>query len=221
MHQQNLERIWDAARDDEVTIGRNAFPKYQRITTAIAARHGFSATIGAAVFAALSPNSDYWGNLRDTDRLLSAAAANASLESFSVSTYGNNKRKAWQIAFGADPDVYIKALKTRNFFHNIQDPTNTEFVTIDGHMCNIFHNERKPLASRDKERRLVKVTPTLYVTIAQAVKDLAEQKGEYPSTVQAILWLTWRRIHNIRHAQQNFLWDWDAVHAGLGFHVAA
>lgn len=217
MHVQNIERVWDAARSDEVSAGQQAYPKYQRITTQVAAKHGFSPTIGAAVFAALSPNSDYWGNLRDTDRLLAAAAAGADLTSFSVSTYGNNKRKAWHIANGGDPDLYIKVLKTRNFFHNIQDPANPEFVTIDGHMFNVYHNERNPLASRDKARRIVKVSPKLYAAIAGALKELAVRKGEYPSTVQAILWLTWRRMHGIRTPAQTEMWDRDYLSAGLGF----
>src|SRR3546814_13797099 len=48
----------------------------------------------SAGFAALSPNNDYHGNLRDTDRVLSAARAGQSINDFKVSTYGNKDRKS-------------------------------------------------------------------------------------------------------------------------------
>lgn len=216
-HRENLVRIWEQADDRDIEVAIASYPKYQQLTTQIAAKHGFSPTVGAAVFAALSPNNDYWGNLRNCDDLLAAARAGKSVDEVRVSTYGNNKRKAWAIAHGADPDELIVALKTRNFFHNIAEPTNPRYVTIDGHMHNCWFNKRAPIQSKDPAVRVVKVDPKLYVVIADGVKAFAAEKGLIPCEMQGVLWQTWRRIHGIRTPAQKELWDRDFIEARLGY----
>ena len=216
-HRENFERLWNLASDRDKHLAIASYPKYQRITAQIAEKHGFPGVVGAAVFAALSPNNDYWGNLRDADELLKAARAGLSLDQFSVSTYGNNKRKAWRIAHGEDPEALIVALKTRNFFHNITEPDNPNWVTIDGHMYNIFTGIRRRIQSRNPAERVVKVTAKEYVVIAAAVKAYAGEKGLVPCQMQGVLWQTWRRIHGIRTPAQQELWDRDWLEARLGF----
>lgn len=187
--------------------------KYQKLVGSIAVKYGFTPRIGAAVFAALSPNNDYHGNLRDTNKLLWAAASGVPLESFSVSTYGPNKRKAWDIAHGAEPLDLIIASKTRSFFLNIDDPLNPVPVTVDGHMINCWRNERVHLVG-------LKSNSKLYEMIAHGVRDLAAEIGCIPNQVQGILWITWRRIHRISDNQQEF-WDAAYLAARLGFHPEA
>ncbi len=218
VHRINMLRVWDRASAKDIVAAKASYPKYQALTTAIAAKYGFPARTGAAVFAALSPNNDYHGNLRDTDKLLAAAGAHQSLESFTVSTYGNNKRKAWDIAAGhEDPDHVIVAPKTRNFFHNILDPTDSRFVTIDGHMLNIYNGYRVPLQSRNPRARIAKVDNKLYGVIAGAVMDLALEKGVLPCEAQGVLWITWRRIHGIHSPKQHEFWDRAYHAANRGF----
>ena len=213
----NFQKVYDQAteRDRQIAIG--SYLKYHRLTAAIAAKHGFTSTVGAAIFAALSPNNDYWGNLRDADKLLAAARAWKGLEDFTVSTYGPNKRKAWAIAQGGAPDDLIIALKTRNFFHNVDDPTDPNWVTIDGHMFNVFHGVRRPIQSKNNKNRVVKVSRSAYIEIASAVRTFAENYELLPCAMQGILWMTWRRLHNIRTSPQLDLWDRDYLAASLGF----
>lgn len=216
-HRDNLIRIWDQASERDIAVAVDSYPKYQKICAKIAAKHGFEPVIGAAVFAALSPNNDYWGNLRDADTLLAAAAGHKTLEDFKVSTYGNNKRKAWRIAHGEDPDALIVAQKTSNFFHNIADPADPRYVTIDGHMHNIWFGKRAPIQSKNPAVRVVKVDNNLYPIIADGIKDFAAERGLVPCEMQGVLWQTWRRIHAIRTPAQQELWDRDYIEARLGF----
>lgn len=216
-HFENLQRVWDAASKRDVEIAIESYPKYQRITTKVAASFGFSPRIGAAVFAALSPNNDYWGNLRDARKLLAAAAAGKGIDDFTVSTYGNNKRKAWAIVKGEDPDALIVALKTRNFFHNIEDPSDPNWVTIDGHMFNVYHGVRRPIQSQNNKDRVVKVTKWDYITISATLKTFAANYSLIPCQMQGVLWMTWRRLHGIHTPKQQELWDRDYHEAGLGF----
>lgn len=216
-HRQNLVRVWEQATEHDIAVAVASYSKYQHITGKIAAKHGFAPIIGAAVFAALSPNNDYWGNLRDADTLLAAAAAGKGLDDFKVSTYGNNKRKAWRIAQGEDPDSLIVALKTSNFFHNIADPKDPRYVTIDGHMHNIWFNRRAPIQSKNPNVRVVKVDNKLYQVIADGIKAFAAEHGLVPCEMQGVLWQTWRRIHSIRTPAQREFWDRDYIEARLGF----
>lgn len=213
----NLAAVWEQATAKDKASAMESYPKYQALTSKIAHKHGFNGIVGAAVFAALSPNNDYWGNLRDVDRLLAAAAAGKGIQDFTVSTYGNNKRKAWDIAKGGDPDALIVALKTRNFFHNVKDPYDPDWVTIDGHMFNVFHGVRRPIQSKNNKDRVVKVSKWDYLEIAAAVTSFAENHEMIPCQMQAVLWVTWRRIHGIRTPPQQELWDRDFYAAGLGF----
>lgn len=208
MSLDNLRRVLAQAGESEIRIAQQAFPKYNKIVTALAAKHGFSAEIGAAVFSALSPNNDYYGNLRDTSRLMEAAANQRDLTSFKVSTYGNNKRKAWRIAHGEPPLDLIVSDKTRNFFLNINNPYDPMPVTIDGHMFNMWLGQRVNLVG-------LRVPKSLYYTVADGVRTLAQETGYLPCEVQGILWYTHRRIHNILRSSQLTLWDVDWDYAGF------
>lgn len=217
MSAENLQRVWLTVSVEDVKTAQDTFPKYNRIVSAIADKHGYSVRIGAAVFAALSPNNDFWGNLRDTNRMLASAAACLPLESFTVSTYGHNKRKAWRVVQGERPEELITARKTRSFFHNICDPACSQLATIDGHMYNMWRNQRTPLATRDPKKRAIKLNDRLYTEIENGVKALACQHGMIPCAMQSALWLAWRRLHKIRTPPQLEMWDRDYLAAGLGF----
>lgn len=176
---------------------------------AMASKTGHAPRVAAAVFSALSPNNDYHGNLGDVHTLLAAATSGTSLDSFSVHTYGHNKRKAWQIAHGADPLELIVAKKTRSFFLNIDNPDNPEPVTVDGHMINIWRCQRQNLVG-------LRASGSLYDTVADGVRALAQEHRMIPCQMQGVLWLTWRRLHGIKTSCQLSFWDEDFMAARLG-----
>ena len=221
-----VERLNDVllqATLHEVEAGTRAYSAYQDLTAKIAKKHGFSPSVGAAVFAALSPNNSYHGNLADVDTLLSAHALGFTLDAFKVHTYGNNKRKAWAIAGGKDPLELIVASKMRSFFLNINDPDDHRPVTVDGHMYNAWRGKRANLVGlRVPWDRTIKVGDdrvklSLYEIIASDIRALAWREGMIPCQMQAILWTTWRRIHNIKSTAQGEFWDPDHLAAKLGY----
>lgn len=219
---ENLQRVFDQALEVDHETARQAWRKYQLLTTKIAETHGYAPKIGAAVFAAVSPNNDYYGNLRDTNRLLRAAAQDRGLDSlygldtFKVSTYGNNKRKAWRIAKGADPLVEIVAPKTRSFYLNILNPDDPHPVTIDGHMYNAWRNKRVQLNAAD-----VKFTRRVYEQIADDVREMSQRLGLIANVVQGVIWFAWRRRHWIKTTDQVEFWDPEFLASGLGFEMVA
>ena len=212
MSRENLERVLDSASHADWEIASQAWFRYQRIVTGIAATFGFSATTGAAVFAALSPNNDYIGNIRDTVRLLAAAAGGRSLQDFKVSTYGENKKKAWRIAHGENPLDLIVANKTRNFFLNILDPADPLPVTVDGHIFNAWNGRRIPLNGA-----AMKAYGRYYSEVADIIRQLGVERRLLPNVVQGLIWYAWKRQHRIKHTDQMEFWPVDYLTAGFGF----
>ena len=94
MSVDNLKRVFDSALPSDRETGLAAYAKYNRIMQELARQCQTTTERAAAVFAALSPNNDYHGNLRDAHKLLTAHRDGCSLDDFSVSTYGMNKLKA-------------------------------------------------------------------------------------------------------------------------------
>jgi len=152
------------------------------------------------------------GNLRDAHKLLAAHRKGTPYAEFTVSTYGQNKLKAWRIVNGEDPLALITANKTRSFFQNISDPEDVVPVTIDGHMLNMWRGRRENLVG-------LSFPTKLYAQVAEDVRILAREHQMIPCQMQGVLWLTWRRLHGIRSTQQQELWDADLLAARLGFHA--
>ena len=212
MSRENLEHVLDRANDADWQIARQAWFRYHRIVAGIAGRYGFSVEIGAAVFSALSPNSDYLGNIRDTNRLLAAAAAGRGLEDFKVSTYGSNKKKAWRIVQGEKPLDLIVFPKTRNFFLNVLDPTDPVPVTVDGHILNAWAGKRIRLNDA-----AMKGSQKHYEEVAADIRQIGTERGMLPNVVQGGIWYCWKRLHRIKHSDQMEFWGPDYLAAGLGF----
>lgn len=220
---QNFRNLLAKSTDYEKERACLSYQKYKELNGEIANLYGYHEDIGAAVFAALSPNNDYWGNLRDCHALLKAHRQKKKLEDFKVSTYGNNKRKAWDIAGGKDALELIVAPKTRSFYLNIVNPFDPVPVTIDGHMLNIWRNKRvnlvalnvskDPVTGKRKDR--LTLGKSTYEKIAEGVRIVARENQLIPNQLQAILWTTWRRVWNIQKPTQPGLFDLERIAARL------
>jgi hypothetical protein len=208
------------ARPSEVSVGSSAYRNYNRLLQGLADRTSHSLKQSCGVFSALSPNNGYLGNLQDARRLLEAHHRGKTISQFTVHTYGSNKRKAWEIACGTDPESVIIAHKTRNFYFNLLNPEDPNYVTIDGHMWNIWSGTKRPLKTRDPLReRIPTIKTEEYQQISDDVKTVAQTTSFYPCQVQAILWTVWRRIHGISSDDQITFWPVDAEIAGEGFQL--
>ena len=173
---------------------------------------------GAAILASVSPNSDWDRNnshaLREigslkshhwdlinsaqegTSRsaLRSQAAVRQSLSGMSIGTVATkNLQKAGRIVHGEDPNQVISAAsapKTHSFMHNIADPANPGFVTIDGRAFDTMTNRLRPW---DVGRGIGgsttnKSMPSRYTASAGIFQGIASDMGIHPSAAQATSW---------------------------------
>lgn len=212
MGKRNLNKIIALATDHDWKQAREAWHRYHDILLHCGSQHGFGIEIAVGVFSSLSPNNDYIGNIRDVHKLLTAAAEGCTLDCFTVSTYGANKRKAWAIAHGTPSLDIIKAPKTRNFYLNTVNPTDAHPVTVDGHIFNCWRGKRIPLNSA-----LIRSNNRDYDSVANAIRKIGAERNELPNVIQGVLWYAWKRIHRILSTPQTEFWSRDYHAAGLGW----
>ena len=92
--------------------------------------------------------------------------------------------------------------KVRSFFDNINDPTDTREVTIDGHMAKMFNAaadseipktggfpSRDSLMAGGSDKAETAFASTGYIAGAEAVHAVATEWGVTPDVVQAAYWI--------------------------------
>lgn len=196
----NLDQLYRKADEIDLWNGAAYYHEFRQRVKETSQRahngHFVPIQISAGVYAALSPNNSQDSCMEDMQRAIRCHLYEPhNFIHLKVHTYGANKEKALRILKGEDPKVVLTGPKTFNFYHNIENPDDPNYVTVDGHMVNIWNNKRVPLDNSG-------VNLGEYLTVASGIKELAQRYGLVPCQLQAILWLTWRRIHRIYYNPQ-------------------
>jgi hypothetical protein len=155
--------------------------------------------IVVGVCAALSPNNKWDRNVQNARDLIVAFINGDYIDSVKVSTYHAMKRKAWGI-LEAMPDhdgviALLNGQKIVSFYRNIMGD---DTCTIDGHARNIYYGERVGLTN-DKSnvgKREYAEIQSAYVKAGKKVRLNGRSLKAFE--MQAITWVAWRRIHNIK-----------------------
>lgn len=196
MSRANLEKFFGLADEIDRSEGESAYIKYHEVMKSIAARYGSTVEKAAAVFAALSPNNDYLGNLRSAINVFEGIENGTPAERIGVTTYRHCLLRAYAYATGtADFRTTVKGPKIYAFYHNLIDPSDTRYVTIDGHMVAAWRDER--LAMKD-----ALVSLREYRRIEAELKALAFSLFIIPNQLQATIWFTRKRLFRIRYQPQ-------------------
>lgn len=193
---KNLWAIWHSADAQDLRDGREAYGIYNKVIREFADHYGVTFERALSAFVALSPNSDYFGNLRSLASVLAGIRDGRECSSVVVSTYNHCRDRAWLYATGQQLFLAsAKGPKIRSFFLNIFDPADPIPVTIDGHMVCAWSGIDAPMKDSF-------VSSTQYRTISVAVRRVAYKVGLVPNQVQATLWMTRKRIKRIKFASQ-------------------
>ena len=199
-HLSNVRKAYALADEIDRAEGAAAYSRYHAMMGRIASHYGQPLETVAGVFAVLSPNNDYLGNLRSACAVLHGWREGWQVSEVVVTTYHHNRARAWEILSGVHPLDLFRGLKIRNFFQNIVCPACPWSITIDGHMVGIWHGERLTM---DKAG----ISRTEYATLARGFSLVAEEIGCLPSTLQALLWFAWKRQHAVLYDAQTGLFD--------------
>lgn len=145
---------------------------------------------GAGVLAALSPMMGWDRNVALAYQAFETGKARGGL--------GANCAKANKIMAGVDPLDVLGGDKVRNFYAAIADPTSETAVVIDRHAFDIAVGR----VTNDLTRKVITkkgVYQEFAHTYEKAAKILSKELGRKitPAAVQAVTWVTWRRIKGI------------------------
>jgi hypothetical protein len=156
-------------------------------------------TMGQAVgvIAALSPNNKWERNCIDAEAMIKTWAIGGDYNAIKVCTFNKNKQKAIAILNLESVDTeaiagILKGQKVVAFYRSIMGDRNA--VCVDGHAYAIFIGERIATSKTPS------ITPKLYETIQRAYKLVADRSDSLcghkltPTQVQAVTWVTYRRL---------------------------
>lgn len=150
------------------------------------------------IISALSPACTWERNKIDAHNFLALSKfGNDNILTGNYSTYKNNVRKAIEIFNLENPNKdkigkILKGktgLKTESFFYNIYD-LDSENVTIDRHAIKVANNFYKGGG--------VSITEKQYRLCESAYKKVSKKYDLKPHQLQAIVWITYRRLRNLK-----------------------
>jgi len=175
--------------------GLTSYVNYNLMMVRLAHKYNFPLESVVGAFVALSPNNNYEANLRSLVTLLWGFSNRHSECDLSVTTYTQNKIKACDILRGAHLLDLARGPKVRSFYVNILNPHDRVTVTIDGHMVSIASGKYLRMSEAGVDARR-------YMELSTAIRDVAFEVGLLPCQVQAVCWLTWKRINRAMYDPQ-------------------
>lgn len=158
----------------------------------VAANYSLPVDRVAAVVSTLSPGTNWEQNKKDSINLIESMSGNR--RKFKFTTYGQNVVKAFRILDeNAIPESYFSLKtgpKTLNFFYNLWQPDNPDFVTIDRHAYTVATGEQ-----------YIRLTVKQYRDVAEHYMRAAKRLDILPNQLQSTLWVDYRKKQDIKFAE--------------------
>lgn len=197
MSSQNIIAVYNLASVSDIQQGQSWYARALVFAVRLSDLYNIDTKTIVAVIASLSPRNRWERNMQDAESMVKAYANGATykdLMQLKVCTFKTGKDKAARILTDkisdrADLLATLKGPKLQEFFNCILG--DVDDVCIDGHAYSIWIGDRITLAN----------VPSIGKKLRQSIKadyQLAAQKlGVKPHVVQAITWVTWKRLHNV------------------------
>ena len=193
-NQRHIQAVLDLASVADIVAGQDWYDTARDAAIALSDRYGVDVTTACGVIAALSPRNKWTRNLIDAENLINVYATSGleACDAVKVCTFGANKAKALRIlASHPTLDVVegiLSGPKLTEFFRCIIGQND---VCIDGHAYSIWFGDRITLAN----------VPSIGVKLRRQIKAdymAVALKNDMPAyELQAITWVTHRRIHSV------------------------
>ena len=188
------------ATSQEVQLGCDWYPSAYKIAVRMAGTYGVPTETAAGVIAALSPNNRWERNIVDAEAMLKCYAAGGTRDDMlnvKVCTYGKMKAKAVDI-LTRDIEIVeiLNGKKLIEFYNCITNPRLND-VCIDGHAYSVWFGQR--LTMKEVPAIGKKLRSQIKTDYRDATAFINEELGEFfaPADIQAITWVTHKRIHNV------------------------
>lgn len=201
----HLKALYRAASPLDVQDGLAAFIGYRETMGRFAGHYGFPIETTTAAFVALSPNSEFLGNLRSLSSCMAGVRAGLADDAVTVTTFKGCRNRAMSYLRG-DVDFWAtaKGPKIRAFYDNILNPTASRAVTVDGHMIAAWVGDPR-MTMKAAAQYMAKARN--FDRIAGDISRLADAEGIAPCQAQAVLWMARKRINGIAHQTNAEMFD--------------
>lgn len=195
MSKDNIQKWFERVDNNDVREGKLAYVNYNKVMLSFSNFYNVDIRKVTAVFVALSPNNSYDKNIRSLATVLDGFVKGTPLELIKVSTYKHCRDRAYSYLAGVEFDQPNRGLKILSFYKNILNPSDKNWVTVDGHIKALYVDQELTM----KEALVGKRE---YREIDKALKEVACEKNLIPNQLQAILWFTRKRVLGINYTPQ-------------------
>lgn len=189
--------VYNLSSQTDKLQGSDWYARALKFACNLSAVYDIEVTTIVGVIAALSPRNKWERNMQDAESMVKVSAAGGKFEdlmNLKVCTFKTGKEKAARILAGKVYDrgellAILKGPKLCEFFNCILG--DVEDVCIDGHAYSIWVGDRITLAN------VPSIGKKLRETIKADYQEAAQILGVAPHIVQAITWVTWKRLHGV------------------------
>ena len=192
--ERNILGVYIRASESDRDEGLHWYRNANLTCQAIAARCNVGLDRAVGVVAALSPGREWGLNLLEAEELIKEwTKGRKGRDLPQVGTYGRrNVIKAERILSGDAPLEVLGGNKVRSFYANILDPLGSSEVTIDRHAKGLAIRSNSLKGATAEED--ANVSRAEYPFYARHYVKVADRLGLIPHQLQAICWVTWRRL---------------------------
>lgn len=169
---KQIESVLTHSTPENYSEGKKWYPNAHQFCKKLSKKYNVELKRVAGICAALSPLKSWPVNMKITEDFLQGKR--------NVHTKLQVK-KAELILEGRDIELCLGGLKTINFYHNIVDPKDNKWATIDRHMIWMF-------------KETPSLTPKKYNALKKAMVDYSNRKGWITPELQAVTWVTIKQI---------------------------
>lgn len=194
MSKANILGVYNLANRSEHREGRQWYRDALEYAQDIGAMYAVDTPTVVGVISALSPRNKWRRNKADAESLLKvyyAGGNDRDLFEVPVATFNTGKLKAIKLLtekhVTADSiRAVLRGPKLQEFFNCIYTGTD---ICIDSHAYCVWLG--------DRQARVGRISSSLRRDIKDAYLAAADQVGIAGKDLQAVTWLTWRRLHGI------------------------
>ena len=190
-HVRNILAVYYQASEYDRQTGMDWYDRAYIIAENLAILYNIEVRQAAGVIAAISPRVSWSRNVILAEQLISGYKKSLPVEMYTKGIMADGCGKAHQILKGNAPvSTILKGNKVRAFYICILTPEMTEAVCVDTHAISIALGFR----CKDKDTAKIFKSEKLYNEIAEAYRNAAVVAGIRPHQMQAVTWVTWRRL---------------------------
>jgi hypothetical protein len=190
----NINKVFKQATQAELAHGLEWYKAASSACQAMADTCELPLAVVVGVVAALSPTNRWERNLIDADNMLSTFTSGGYVEDTAPCTYKTMRDKAWKIledGIEQDAGDIAKTLngpKITDFFWCIMG---ADVCVIDGHAWCIANADRRTM------QEVPSIGKKLRKELQAAYSKAGKMHGITAFEMQAVTWVTWKRIYNV------------------------